>query len=335
MSRRRGQQLRIATGCGGREGHLATQGIGRAISAEAGLTIHRGLNKKHLEAYLFLAPWFVGLLLLTAGPLLASLYLSFTSYDMLQAPVWIGLQNYIKLFTSDGRYLHALRVTFTYVLVGVPLNLAFALGVAMLLNQKVRALGLFRGIYYLPSLLGASVAVAVVWRQLFNRGGVINEGLALVGINAPNWIGTPQYAVYTLVLLHVWQFGSAMIIFLAGLQQVPAELYEAAEVDGATAWQKFRNVTLPMITPVLFFNLVLGIIHSFQAFTSAYIVSGGLGGPADSTMFYTLYLYQQGFKSFHMGYASAMGWILLLIIAVFTTINFVVSNRWVYYGDDR
>ena len=314
---------------------LATEQLQRAISADSGITFRRGVNKKHFEAYLFLAPWFIGLIALTAGPLIASLYLSFTSYDMLQAPNWVGLQNYIKLFTSDGRYLHALRVTFIYVFVGVPLNLAFALAVALLLKQKVRALGLFRGIYYLPSLLGGSVAVAVIWRQLFNRGGVINEGLALLGINAPNWIGTPQYAVYTLVLLHVWQFGSAMIIFLAGLQQVPPELYEAAEVDGATAWQKFWNVTLPMITPVLFFNLVLGIIHSFQAFTSAYIVSGGLGGPADSTMFYTLYLYQQGFKSFHMGYASAMGWILLLIIAVFTTINFVASSRWVYYGDDR
>ena len=310
--------------------------------AQGARTIHRGTvvrrratTKKNFEAYLFLAPWFLGLILLTAGPLVASLYLSFTSYDMLQAPVWIGLQNYIKLFTADGRYLHALRVTFIYVFVGVPLNLAFALAVALLLKQKVRALGLFRGIYYLPSLLGASVAVAVVWRQLFNRGGVINEGLAALGFNAPNWIATPQYAVYTLILLHVWQFGSAMIIFLAGLQQVPPELYEAAEVDGATPLQKFWNITVPMITPVIFFNLVLGIIHSFQAFTSAYIVSGGSGGPADSTMFYTLYLYQQGFKSFHMGYASAMGWILLLIIAVFTGINFLVSNRWVYYGDDR
>jgi multiple sugar transport system permease protein len=292
-------------------------------------------RKPNLEAYLFLAPWFLGLIAITAGPLLTSLYLSFTSYDMLQAPDWVGLQNYIKLFTADSRYLHALRTTFIYVFVGVPLNLAFALAVALLLRQKVRGRGLFRGIYYLPSLLGGSVAVAVIWRQLFNRGGVVNEGLALLGINAPNWIGTPQYAVYTLILLHVWQFGSAMIIFLAGLEQVPSELYEAAEIDGATSWQKFWDITLPMITPVLFFNLVLGIIHSFQAFTSAYIVSGGLGGPADSTMFYTLYLYQQGFKSFHMGYASAMGWVLLVIIAVFTGINFVVSNRWVYYGDDR
>jgi multiple sugar transport system permease protein len=319
----------------GGEARLTTEQLGRVRTASGGIALRRGVTKKHLEAYLFLAPWFVGLLVLTAGPLVASLYLSFTSYDMLQAPVWIGIQNYVQLFTSDKRYLHALQVTFIYVFVGVPLNLAFALLVALLLKQKVRALGLFRGIYYLPSLLGASVAVAVVWRQLFNRGGVINEGLAALGFNAPNWIATPRYAVYTLILLHVWQFGSAMIIFLAGLQQVPPELYEAAEVDGATPLQKFWSVTVPMLTPVIFFNLVLGIIHSFQAFTSAYIVSGGLGGPADSTMFYTLYLYQQGFKNFHMGYASAMGWILLLIIAVFTGINFLVSNRWVYYGDDR
>ena len=314
---------------------MTTDQLQRRELAYSRPALRRGVRKKHLESYLFQATRIGGLELLTAGPLLASLYLSFTRYDMLQAPVWVGIGNYVRLFTSDPRYLHALGVTFTYVFLGVPLNLAFALLVALLLKQKVRALGLFRGIYYLPSLLGASVAVAVVWRQLFNRGGVINEGLALFGINAPNWIGTPRYAVYTLILLHVWQFGSAMIIFLAGLQQVPPELYEAAEVDGATEIQKFWNVTVPMLTPVIFFNLVLGIIHSFQAFTSAYIVSGGLGGPADSTMFYTLYLYQEGFKSFHMGYASAMGWILLLIIATFTGINFFVSNRWVYYGDGR
>ena len=311
----------------------ATEQLERKGAVASGISVRRTIKK--FEAYLFLAPWFLELIVLTAGPLIASLYLSFTSYDMLQKPVWIGIQNYVKLFTGDRRYLHALSVTFIYVFVGVPLNLMFALLVALLLKQKVRALGLFRGIYYLPSLLGASVAVAVVWRQLFNRGGVVNEGLEAFGFNPPNWIATPQYAVYTLILLHVWQFGSAMIIFLAGLQQVPSELYEAAEVDGATPLQKFWNVTLPMITPVIFFNLVLGIIHSFQAFTSAYIVSGGLGGPANSTMFYTLYLYQQGFKSFHMGYASAMGWILLLIIAVFTGINFLISKRWVFYGDDR
>ncbi|WP_454856305.1 carbohydrate ABC transporter permease [Rhizobium binxianense] len=290
-------------------------------------------TRQYLEAYLFLLPWFGGLIILTAGPLFASLYLSFTNFDLLQPPSWIGFQNYIDLFTTDPRYMKALRVTFTYVLLGVPLNLAFALLIAVLMNQKVRALGLFRGIYYLPSLLGGSVAVAVMWRQLFGRNGAVNDLLGLFGMEATNWISTPRYALYTLVLLHVWQFGSAMIIFLAGLQQVPNELYEAAEIDGANPLQKFWRITVPMITPVIFFNLVLGIINSFQAFTSAYIVSGGSGGPADSTLFYTLYLYQEGFMNFRMGYASAMGWVLLLIIAAFTAINFLASSRWVFYGD--
>jgi multiple sugar transport system permease protein len=295
----------------------------------------RRRGRQALEAYLFLLPWFGGMILLTAGPLIASLYLSFTDFDMLRAPNWVGIMNYVDLFTFDPRYIKALQVTFTYVFLGVPLNLVFALLIAILLNQKVRGLGLFRGIYYLPSLLGGSVAVAVMWRQIFGGDGVVNQALGVFGINAPNWISTPQYALYTLILLHVWQFGSAMIIFLAGLQQVPNELYEAAEIDGASPLQKFWNVTIPMITPVIFFNLVLGIINSFQAFTSAYIVSGGSGGPADSTLFYTLYLYQEGFTSFRMGYASAMGWMLLLIIGVFTAINFWASSRWVYYGDDR
>tara|TARA_R110002124_G_scaffold63350_10_gene172975 strand:- start:9095 stop:10033 length:939 start_codon:yes stop_codon:yes gene_type:complete len=295
----------------------------------------RSRHRQNLEAYLFLLPWFGGIIALTAGPLIASLYLSFTDFDMLRTPNWVGLTNFVDMFSFDPRYRKALQVTFIYVLFGVPLNLIFALAIAVLLNQKVRGLGLFRGIYYLPSLLGGSVAVAVMWRQIFGGEGVVNQGLSLIGVNAPNWISTPQYALYTLILLHVWQFGSAMIIFLAGLQQVPKELYEAAEIDGASTWQKFVNVTVPMITPVIFFNLVLGVINSFQAFTSAYIVSGGSGGPADSTLFYTLYLYQEGFTSFRMGYASAMGWVLLLIIASFTALNFWASRRWVHYGDEK
>jgi len=289
--------------------------------------------RQNFEAYMFLLPWFGGLLILTAGPLLASLYLSFTNFDMVRTPSWVGLSNYVDMFLYDPRYRRALQVTFLYVFIGVPLSLAFALLIAILLNQKVRGLGVFRGVYYLPSLLGGSVAVAVMWRQLFGSDGVVNQFLALFGISAPNWISTPQYAIYTLILLNIWQFGSAMIIFLAGLQQVPNDLYEAADIDGASALQKFWNVTIPMITPVIFFNLVLGIINSFQAFTSAYIISGGSGGPADSTLFYTLYLYQEGFNSFRMGYASAMGWVLLLIIGLFTAINFWASRRWVYYGD--
>jgi multiple sugar transport system permease protein len=172
-----------------------------------------------------------------------------------------------------------------------------------------------------------------MWRQLFGGRGVVNSFLSTFGIDAPNWISHPSYALYTLVILHVWQFGSAMVIFLAGLQQIPKELYEAAEIDGAGAWQKFRGITIPMLTPVIFFNLVLGVINSFQAFTSAYIVSGGSGGPSDSTLFYTLYLYQEGFTRFHMGYASAMGWVLLLIIGAITALNFWAASRWVFYGD--
>jgi multiple sugar transport system permease protein len=306
------------------------------------LTVHHAAPlQKHwksrrpaLEAYLFLLPWFGGLAILTGGPLIASLCLSFTNFDLLSAPSWVGLQNYIDLFTSDPRYLGALSVTFTYVLIGVPLQLAFALLVAILLNQKVKALGLFRAVYYLPSLLGSSVAVAVMWRQLFSRGGAVNAFLSLFGVDAPNWVATPQYALYTLIILHAWQFGSAMVIFLAGLQQVPQDLYDASEIDGAGSWRQFRHITVPMITPVIFFNLVLGIIHSFQAFTSAYIISGGSGGPSDSTLFYTLYLYQEGFTNFHMGYASAMAWVLLVVIAVFTGLNFFASRRWVFYGDE-
>lgn len=304
-----------------------------SIAAPGARRAPRRKARRNFEAYLFLLPWFAGLFILTTGPLIASLYLSFTNFDLLQAPQWTGLANYIELFTSDPRYIKALKITFAYVLIGVPLNLVFALVIAILMNQKVSGLGLFRAIYYLPSLLGGSVAVAVMWRQLFGTNGAINQFLGMFGVQATNWISTPRYALYTLILLHVWQFGSAMIIFLAGLQQIPKELYEAAEIDGANAFQKFRNVTVPLLTPVIFFNLVLGIINSFQAFTSAYIVSGGSGGPADSTLFYTLYLYQEGFMNFRMGYASAMGWILLLIIAAFTVLNFFASRHWVFYGD--
>lgn len=313
---------------------MAADQIGIAVVDAPARTASRRKKRGHV-AYLFLLPWFGGMILLTAGPLFASLYLSFTNFDLLQAPSWIGFDNYVRMFTADPRFMRSLMVTLLYVILGVPLNLAFALLIAILLNQKVRGLGLFRSIYYLPSLLGGSVAIAVLWRQLFGREGVVNEALSMFGIVGPNWIGMPQYALYTLILLHVWQFGSAMVIFLAGLQQVPSELYEAAEIDGASSWHKFWQITLPLITPVLFFNLVLGIINSFQAFTSAYIVSGGTGGPADSTMFYTLYLYQQGFSNFRMGYASAMGWILLLIIAAFTAFNFLASRKWVFYGDEK
>ncbi|WP_319518574.1 sugar ABC transporter permease [uncultured Martelella sp.] len=311
---------------------MSVQDAGRGLRVRK--PARRRLKARDFEGYLFLLPWFLGLIILTAGPLLSSLYLSFTRFDMLSMPQWLGLQNYIDLFTYDPSYRAALSVTLTYVVLGVPTNLAFALLVAVMMNQKVHGVGLFRGIYYLPSLLGGSVAIAVMWRQLFGGDGVINSFLAVFGIDAPNWISHPSYAIYTLIILHVWQFGSSMVIFLAGLQQIPRELYEAAEIDGASTMQKFWGVTIPMLTPVIFFNLILGVINSFQAFTSAYIISGGSGGPSDSTLFYTLYLYQEGFTRFHMGYASAMGWILLVIIGAITALNFWGSRHWVFYGDN-
>jgi multiple sugar transport system permease protein len=286
-------------------------------------------------AYLFLAPWLVGFFFLTLGPTLASLYLSFTKFDLLQAPQWTGLANYAHMLTEDQRFRNALSVTFWYVALSVPLELAFALAVAMVLDKGLRGLTLYRALFYIPSLLGGSVAIAVLWRQIFGYDGLINEGLALFGIEGPSWISNPQYSLYTLVILRVWQFGSPMVIFLAGLRQVPQELYEAAAIDGAGPIAKFFRITLPLLAPVIFFNLVLQTINAFKAFTPAFIVSGGAGGPIDSTLFYTLYLYQEAFAYFRMGYAAALAWVLLTIIAVFTAVSFLTSKYWVYYGDEE
>ncbi|SHG01616.1 carbohydrate ABC transporter membrane protein 1, CUT1 family [Kaistia soli DSM 19436] len=285
--------------------------------------------------YLFLAPWLVGLLVFLAGPTLVSLYLSFTDFNLLQPPKWVGAQNYITLFSRDPRYLQALRVTFTYVFTAAPLNLLFALLLALLLNTRIRGISLYRAVYYVPSLLGGSVAIAILWQQIFGLDGVVSQILGFFGVHGSSWVSSPKQALWTLVILHVWQFGSAMIIFLAGLKQIPAELYEAATIDGAGKVHRFWFITLPMLTPVIFFNLVLQIINSFQAFTPAFIISGGKGGPLDSTLFYTLYVYIQGFTNFRMGYASAMGWILLIIIGVFTALAFLSSKYWVHYDDAR
>jgi multiple sugar transport system permease protein len=283
-------------------------------------------------AYLFLAPWFVGMFALTVGPILVSLYLSMTDFDLLTAPRWVGWDNYRRL-AADPHYTSALKVTFVYVVVSVPLVIGFALLVAAALAGRRRGAGAYRAAYYLPSLLGGSVAVSIMWRQIFGPDGLVNKVLGLVGIDGPSWISTPQYALYTLVILHVWQFGSPMLIFLAGLKQIPQELYEAAAVDGAGPVRRFLRLTLPLLTPLIFFNLVLQMINSFKAFTPAFIISGGQGGPADSTLFYTLYLYQEGFANFRMGYAAAMAWALLLLIAVFTAGIFQTARYWVFYAD--
>jgi multiple sugar transport system permease protein len=306
----------------------------RTLRAQKGPHVRtRAAKKEERAAYLFLLPWLVGLVFITAAPMVISLYLSLTNYNLLQPPQFTGFQNYIAMF-SDDRLLNSLRVTFVYVFVSVPLQLAGALTVAVLLNRGMRGLAFYRSVYYLPSLLGSSVAVAVLWRQIFGGDGLVNQGLALIGIHhAPAWISDPSTALGTIVILNVWTFGAPMVIFLAGLRQVPASLYEAAAVDGAGRWRQFTRITVPLITPIIFFNLVLQIIHAFQAFTQAFVISGGGGGPSDSTMFFTLYLYQSGFANFQMGYASAMAWLLVVIIGAFTAINFWASRFWVFYDD--
>ena len=312
---------------------VAETGARRRSSPALGDRLRRGL-RRNTAGYLFLLPWLIGFFGLTLGPALASLYLSFTDYDLLTSPHWVGLKNYEYAFASDQRFWNALRVTFSYVLWAVPLRLAAALGLAMVLDRSVRGVGFYRAAFYLPSLLGASVAIAVLWRQIFGAEGLVNQMLALVGIHGPAWIAHPDYALSTLVVLAVWQFGSPMIIFLAGLRQIPQDLYEAASMDGASGWRQFWKITLPLLAPVIFFNLVLQTIDGFKAFTQAFIVSGGTGGPIDSTLFYSLFLYIEAFANFRMGYASALAWILLVIISIFTAVAFGTSKYWVYYEDE-
>lgn len=283
------------------------------------------------SGYAFLLPWLIGFFGLTLGPALVSLYLSFTRFDLFSVPRWVGAENYIRIATDDPNFLASMRVTFLYVLFSVPLKLAFALTVAALLNRGVKGLTIYRAIFYLPSLLGASVAVAILWRQLFAGDGLVNALLANFGIQGPSWISTPQYALWTLVLLSVWQFGSPMVIFLAGLRQIPQDLYEAASIDGASRLRKFFAITLPLLTPVIFFNLIVQMIEAFQSFTPSFIVSRGTGGPLNSTLFFALYIYQEAFGHFQMGYAAALAWILLVLIAIFTAFAFLTSRFWVFY----
>lgn len=297
----------------------------------------REKNPDNLAGFLFLLPWLIGLLVFTVGPMIASLYLSFTDYNLLRSPLadpppFIGLDNYTRM-VGDPAFWNAFRVTIVYVVTSVPLQLALALALALLLDRGMRGLAFYRSVFYLPSLLGGSVAVAILWRQVFGKDGIFNGFLAVFGIDAPGWIGHPDYALWTIVLLHVWTFGSPMVIFLAGLRQIPDMYYEASQMDGAGKVRRFFSITLPLLTPIIFFNLVLQVIFAFQTFTQAYVVSGGTGGPADSTMFYTLFLYRIGFLEYDMGYASAMAWFLLIVIAVFTAFNFWFSKFWVFYDD--
>jgi len=291
------------------------------------------VNSRRKEAcagYLFMTPWLLGFFGFTLIPMLISLYYSFTDFDLLTPESWVGASNFVKMM-ADKKFLASLGVTFRFVFVGVPLQLAFALLLAVLFKRERRGIRLYRAAYYLPSLFGSSIAVAILWRRIFNKTGLINQILALFGVQGQNWIASPGTALNTLIALQVWQFGASMVIFLASLKQIPTDYYEAATLDGAGKIRQFFSITLPLLTPMVFFNIVMQFISAFQSFTPAYIVSGGTGGPLNSTLFYSLYLYIKGFGEFQMGYACAMAWVLLMIIAAFTGLIFATSKKWVYY----
>jgi len=293
----------------------------------------RPAARQNLEGWLFASPWILGLFLWTLGPMIASLAIAFTDWDLISPSRWVGVSNLQAMF-NDKLVWQALKVTTIYAVTSVPLHIIFGLFLALLLNGQIIGLRFYRTAFYLPSVL-SGVAVALLWRWLFsNEFGLFNALLSYVGIKGPSWLGDPSWALPSLVLMSLWGVGSGAIIYLAGLQGIPTDLYEAAEVDGASDWSRFWNVTLPMITPVLFFQLVTGIIAALQIFTQAFIMTAG--GPNNATLFFLLYLYQNAFQYFRMGYASALAWVLFLYILALTLVVYRSSGLWVYYeGEER
>ncbi|MFK7854900.1 MAG: carbohydrate ABC transporter permease [Granulosicoccus sp.] len=281
----------------------------------------------------YIAPYVIGLLCFTAFPFITSFYLSFTDYNLLSEAQWVGTRNYEKLFTRDRTFDKSLKVTLTYVFTTVPLKLVFALFIAVVLNYRLRGINIFRTIYYVPSILGGSIAIAVLWRYMFASTGLVNMIITSFGGEPVNWFGDPDNSMLTITYLRMWQFGSAMVIFLAALQGIDKSLYEAAAIDGAGAWSLFRHITLPLLTPVIFFNLILQTVQAFQEFTGPYIITEG--GPLKSTYLLPLYIYDEAFKDFEMGYASAISWVLFVIIMILTLIAFWSSKKWVFYAGDK
>jgi len=286
-----------------------------------------------IEGYLFISPWLLGLIIFTVGPVIASFWLSMTEYDIINPARFIGFSNYRVLFREDPLFWQALKVTTIYTLGSVPLQLIFGFAIALLMNQKLKGMSVFRTIYYLPAVV-SGVAVSVLWRWIFMPDvGIINILLGKIGITGPRWLGDPNWVLPALIIMSLWGVGGGMVIYLAGLQGIPTELYEAAELDGAGRWAKFTTVTIPMMSPVIFFNLVMGVIGSFQTFTQAYIMTQG--GPQNASLFYILYLYQRAFQELRMGYASALAWVLFLTILICTIFIFKTSAGWVYYEGIR
>ncbi len=289
------------------------------------------IKRRGYFGLLYIAPWIIGLTVFQVYPFVASLLYSFTEYSILSPARFIGVRNYVDMFTKDPLFFQSLKVTFYYVVLSVPFKLVFALAVAMLLNMELRLINLYRTLLYLPSILGGSVAVSVLWRVLFMQGGVVNSILGIVGIPAVKWLGDPNVSMITISLLQVWQFGSSMVVFLAGLKQIPRELYESAKVDGAGRVSEFLHITVPLITPMILFNLIMQTINAFQHFTEAMVITNG--GPLKSTYVYAMKLYQEAFEFFKMGYASGLSWVLFTIILISTFLLFRSSSSWVFYQD--
>ncbi len=288
-------------------------------------------EKRNRMGYVYILPWIIGFLLFQLYPLVASFIYSFTDFSVTNTPKFVGLKNYIEIITKDQLFIKSLTVTFKYVFLAVPLKIAFALFIAMVLSQKLRGINWYRTAYYIPSIFGGSVAVSILWRFLFMESGLINRMLNGVGLKSVPWLSSPKMALYTLIILSVWQFGSSMVLFLAALKQVPEELYEASRIDGAGKIQIFWNITLPMISPVLSFNILMQMINGFQDFTGSFVITNG--GPLHSTYMYALKLYNDAFTHYRMGYASALSWILFAVIFVITILFFRFTSAAVYYED--
>lgn len=286
-------------------------------------------RKEELTFYLMISPWIIGFMLFFVFPLVSSLYYSLTSWDLLQTPQWVGLDNYVRMFTKDPLFWTSLKVTLVYTLGTVVLGTTGSLLLALLLNQPIRGAKAFRAIYYMPAVI-SGVAVAQLWRMVFNPDfGIINLALRSMGIQGPGWLADPRWALPSLILISLWGIGGGMIIFLAALQGIPQHLYEAAEIDGAGAWNRFTNITLPMLSPAILFSLITNTIGSFQAFTQVFVLTQG--GPANATKVYALHLYLNAFQFFKMGYASAMAWFLFIVMILITIVQMKFSSQWVHY----
>ncbi|MCL5986128.1 MAG: sugar ABC transporter permease [Actinobacteria bacterium] len=290
-------------------------------------------RQKVIAFYLFASPWILGFVFFMVGPFFASAFFAFTEWDLISPPKWIGIQNFVSM-GHDRLFWQSLKVTLTYGAISIPLSLAISLFLAVLLNQSVRGVSVFRGIFYIPAIILSGVAVANLWAWMYNREfGFINYILNLIGIQGPGWLSSEVWALPSIIIMSLWGCGTYMVIFLAGLQNIPQELYEAAEVDGAGWWAKSWNVTIPMLSPIILFNLIIGIISSFQIFTQVYVMT--MGGPNNATLFYLFYLYKNAFSFGKMGYASALAWVMLIIILVISIIIFKTSTRWVYYESEE